>query len=114
MMTMVYIVVDNAIGQVQKDLSLLSNKLKSADQLDSAIDIAKRVRTVKKLLFPTDSSDHLSLTSFTLSSASAERQVSHHHHHHLLLILSSLSPLPLPLPIIILILLIIILILLII
>eukprot|EP01094_Clydonella_sp_ATCC50884_P014289 TRINITY_DN2468_c0_g1_i1.p1 TRINITY_DN2468_c0_g1~~TRINITY_DN2468_c0_g1_i1.p1 ORF type:complete len:714 (+),score=260.83 TRINITY_DN2468_c0_g1_i1:247-2142(+) len=43
--------VDDAICLVQKKLGTLSVQLKSTESLDVAIDIARRVRTAKKVLF---------------------------------------------------------------
>jgi hypothetical protein len=44
-------VVDDAICLVQKKLNHLSTELKTTNSLEVAIDIARRVRTAKKVLF---------------------------------------------------------------
>ena len=67
--------VDNAILLVQQNLNNIANRLKETDQLDNAIDIAVRVRTVKKILFPDDIQKSANERHLTLKSSFAERQV---------------------------------------
>ena len=71
--------VDDAIVLVQKKLHSLSQDLTETEKLEVAIDIARRVRTAKKVLFPPGQEPKSRpLTrrpcGFKLKSASAERQ----------------------------------------
>ena len=65
---------------VQKKLNSLAHQLKETDQLEIAIEIARRVRTAKKVLFPPGEEPKISRLptrrgGLTLESSSAERQV---------------------------------------
>ena len=77
----VIFVVDDAIVLVQKKLNSLSHQLKETDQLEVAIEIARRVRTAKKVLFPPGEEPKTARVplmrrgGLTLESSSAERQV---------------------------------------
>jgi len=72
--------VDDAIVLVQKKLNSMSVQLKETEQLEVALDIARRVRTAKKVLFPPGEEPRSTrlptkrVCGFTLQSAAAERQ----------------------------------------
>ena len=71
-------IVDEAIVLVQKKLHSLSYQLKETDQLEVAIEIARRIRTVKKVIFPPGEEQKFAQSQavkYNLSSSSAERQV---------------------------------------
>lgn len=74
--------VEGAIILVQKKLGSLSEQLEKTDKLEVAIEIGRRVRTAKRVLFPPGEEPKARLPhssgkqpcGFTLSSGSAERQ----------------------------------------